>query len=252
MTGALHHRNGLRRGNWSVPEMERLRFLLPRRGVDVTATLLRRSPGSVQRKAQALLRVPPRRGNWTESDDALLRDSWGALDIRLLALMSGRSVVDLRRRTVELRARRRSGPWSHAEKQRLKDLYGTRADADLEICFSRAIADIAAMAGELCLAKDKRFAAHRSSVRKGAAPQPTGRAGRMPRWTGEEVARLREIYADRENIDVARALGRTVTSVANKANQLGLRKSTRVLADIGRTNVALRHGVAGAAGDAAF
>jgi hypothetical protein len=266
MTGALHHRNGLRRGNWSVQELERLRFLLPRRGVEVTATLLRRSPGSVQRKAQTLLRVPQRRGDWTDSDDGLLRDSWGALDIRLLALMSGRSVVDLRRRATELRARRRSGPWSHAEKQRLKDLYGTRADADLEVCFSRAIADIATMAGELCLAKDKRFAAHRAGARsdvrpgdgrkggagKGDVELPSGCSGRMPRWTEEETLRLRQLYADRENIDVARALGRTVTSVANKANQLGLRKSTRLLADIGRTNVAVRHGSADAAGDSAF
>jgi len=39
----------LRRGNWSVQELERLRHLLPRRGVDDAARLLRRSPESVRR-----------------------------------------------------------------------------------------------------------------------------------------------------------------------------------------------------------
>ena len=32
---------GLRRGNWSVQELERLRLLLPQRGVEGTAALLR-------------------------------------------------------------------------------------------------------------------------------------------------------------------------------------------------------------------
>ena len=35
--------NPLRRGNWSVQELARLRLLLPQRGVEQTAVLLRRS-----------------------------------------------------------------------------------------------------------------------------------------------------------------------------------------------------------------
>jgi hypothetical protein len=223
--------SGLRRGNWSVQELERLRQLLPRRGVEATATLLRRSPASVLKKAALLLRVPPRRGDWTDSDDALLRESWGAVEPRLLATMLGRPAADVRRRAAMLRSRVRSGPWARAELQLLKALYGTRRDADLEVCCSRASADIAAMAARLCLAKDKRFA-----VASGA---------RMPRWTADEVQALRAAYADRDNLEVARLIGRTVTSVANKANQLGLRKSPTLLTDIGRANVALRYAEAG-------
>jgi hypothetical protein len=222
----------LRRGNWSVQELERLRQLLPRRGVQATATLLRRSVASVLKKAAMLLRVPPRRGDWTDSDDALLRESWGAVEPRLLATMLGRPAADVRRRAGVLRARARRGPWSRAEQQQLKELYGTRSDEDLEVCCSRARADIAAMAAQLCLAKDKRFAA-----RSGA---------RMPRWTDPEVQRLRAVYADRDNLEVARLVGRTVTSVANKANQLGLRKSPTLLTDIGRSNVAVRYRETGA------
>jgi hypothetical protein len=136
-----------------------------------------------------------------------------------------------------LRARVRRGAWSRAERQLLKELYGTRSDEDLEVSCSRARADVAAMAAQLCLAKDKRFAA-----RSGA---------RMPRWTAAEVERLRQLYPDRDNLEVARRIGRTVTSVANKANQLGLRKSPSLLADLGRSNVAVRYrerGVAAASG----
>jgi len=225
----------LRGGNWSVQELERLRQLLPRRGVADTALLLRRSPACVHRKALQLLRVPPRRGPWTESDDAQLRESWGVVELQLLAPMTGRSHAELRKRAAELRGSLRTGPWSHAERQLLKDFYGTRRDEDLEVALQRPRHEIAAEARVLCLAKDKRFVAHAAAA--------VGR--RMPRWSHAEVARLREIYADRDNLAVARALGRTVASIANKANLLGLRKSPAVLADIGRNNIRLRYGATG-------
>lgn len=228
----------LRRGNWSVQELERLRLLLPRRGVETMAILLRRSAASVQRKAIDLLRVPPRRGDWTASDEALLRGAWGALDLRLLSVMLGRPAGEVRRRAQELRQRVRIGEWSRADQLSLKDLYGTRGDDDLEVCLSRPRQEITSMAKRLCLAKDKRFAAHAPSARE------PGRDGvrRMPRWTAEQVEQLRLLYADRDNLAVARALGRTVTSVANKANLLGLRKSRLMLTDIGRLNVRSRYG----------
>ena len=112
----------LRRGNWSVQEMERLRLLLPNRGVEQTALLLRRSPDSVLRKALDLLRVPPRRGAWTESDDWQLRQAWGAVEIRLLAPMLGRPSSEVRQRAGQLRQHRSQGDWTRAELQLLKKL----------------------------------------------------------------------------------------------------------------------------------
>lgn len=232
----------LRRGNWSVAELERLRQLLPRRGVAAMAALLRRSPASVQRKAAELLRVPVRRGDWTASDEQLLREAWGALDPRLLAIALGRPVVDVRRRAEALRRSLRDGPWTRDEEALLKALYGTRLDHDLEVSLSRPAAAIADKAAQLCLAKDKRFPA--SPVLDGTEPRG-GR--RMPRWTPEEVERLRTLYPGRGNLDVARELGRTVTSVANKAHQLGLHKDAAMLTKIGRANVGWRHGQAGGA-----
>lgn len=236
----------LRRGNWSVQELERLRQLLPRRGVVATALLLRRSVDSVVKKAMEKLKVPPRRGPWTGSDDERLRESWGAIDPRLLGPMLGRPAAEVVRRAADLRRQLRSGPWERAELQQLKDLYGTRNDADLEVALLRPRLEVATMAAQLCLAKDKRFVAQAET--KGAsesvAAVPAARRP-MPRWKPAEIARLVELYSEHDNLAVARQLGRTVTSVANKANQLGLKKSPRLLADIGRTNVGLRYGRAG-------
>ena len=237
----------LRRGNWSVQELERLRQLLPRRGVADTAVLLRRTESSVFRKALRLLRVPQRRGAWTASDDARLRECWGAVDERLLGPMSGRPLAEVRKRIVELRSQLRTGPWSPEERQLLKELYGTRKDEDLEIALGRSRDDLAAKARELCLAKDKRFRAHADGDTFAAATGASAASGErpprseMPRWTHEQVEKLRALYADRDNLAVAREIGRTVASVANKANLLGLKKCPRLLADIGRANVAFRY-----------
>lgn len=232
----------LRRGNWSVQELERLRGLLPRRGVEATAGLLRRSPESVLKKALSLLRVPPRRGDWTEGDDRLLRLSWGAVDARLLGPMLGRPTAEVRRRAAQLRAQPRVGAWSPAEQKLLKQLYGTRDDRDLEVCLQRPEREIAAVAQRLCLAKDKRYLARWSGPSPRPASEARERRARMPRWTAAEIQRLRAVYPDHDNLTVARQLGRSVTSVANKANQLGLKKSSAVLAAIGRTNISIRYG----------
>lgn len=232
----------LRRGNWSVQELERLRLLLPHRGVAHTAVLLRRSPDSVQRKALLLLRSPLRQGPWSHGDDQQLRRAWGALEPGLLGPLLGRPSGEVRRRAEELRREMRGGPWSREEQRLLKKLYGTRRDEDLEVCLQRDRVEIKAVAKQLCLAKDKRLRA-----KLHGSPQPGGgtaagvRPSSMPRWTAEDVGRLRELYPHYDNLTVARALGRTVTSVANKACQLGIKKSSEVLANIGRANIAVRY-----------
>lgn len=236
----------LRRGNWSVQELERLRQLLPRRGVADTALLLRRSAESVHKKALDLLKVPSRRGAWTGSDDERLRESWGAVEPRLLGPLLGRQPADVVRRAAELRSRQRQGPWSRAELQLLKDVYGTRRDDDLEVVLQRPRAEIERMAGSLCLAKDKRFAAQAERrVAGGERGSPASRH-RMPRWQTGEVALLLQIYPELDNLEVARRLGRSVTSVANKAHQLGLHKDAELLSRIGRANVGWRYGQVGA------
>ena len=223
-----------RRGNWSVQELERLRFLLPRRGVADTAVLLRRSADSVRRKAIQLFARTNKSTEWDAEDDAMLRQSWGAVDPRLLSVILDRPVPEILHRVANQRTDLRVGDWTRDELRQLKELYGTRTDEDLEVCLSRGRGDIREMAGRLCLSKDKRFTKQRMGVK-------TERGMRMPRWTAAEITRLRELYCGSDNLAVARELGRSVASVANKANQLGLRKDPQLLAQIGRKNVALRY-----------
>jgi hypothetical protein len=112
----------------------------------------------------------------------------------------------------------------------------------------RSHSEIAMAAHRMCLAKDKRFqsacdnaaADNAPRVGKSGKPKPVVRS-RMPRWTSTEVERLRQIYPDHDNLAVARELGRSVTSVANKAFQLGLHKSAALLTSIGRSNIAHRY-----------
>lgn len=225
---------GRRRGNWSVQELTRLRQLLPRRGVADTASRLRRSPDSVRRKALEMLRVPLRRTPWTDAEDLQLRDSFGVVDQRLLAVMLGRTPAEVVRRADLLRAGLRTGPWRRDELLRLRRFYGTRADTDLEVCLLRCRREIVDQARRLCLAKDKRLA-HDLVVRRLSPPQ------RMPRWRPAEIEELCRLYPDLENHAVATALGRSVTAVANKAHRLGLEKSPALLARLGRDNVAVRY-----------
>lgn len=219
-----------RRGNWSVQELERLKHLLPRRGVDDTAILLRRSADSVRRKALELFRSGSRRTAWTADEDLDLRRSHGALEPRLLAVVLRRPLQDVLARIETLRRQLRKGPWTRQDVRMLKEYYGTRTDEELEICLLRPREEIQQRAAEMCLQKDKRFHKARTAERQS-----------MPRWTEAEIRRLAELYPTHPNLEVARLLGRSVASVANKANHLGLKKTSELLADIGRTNVSIRY-----------
>lgn len=215
------------RGSWSSPELMRLRELFPRTTTERVARLLGRSVEAVIRRAQQMFCRETQTGQWTVGDDDLLRRGHGVHDVATLAMIVARTPQDVISRLEEFRAELRSGRWNDDEVALLKDLYGTRSADELATCLSRSTADIAAKAVELCLAKDK------------AARLP-GDTIRMPRWTAAEIARLRELYSNQENVEIARQLGRSVASVANKACQLGLGKGRPALRRMGRANLARR------------
>lgn len=121
-------------------------------------------------------------------------------------------------------------PWTGPELAEFKRLYGGRPDGWLAEHFACTEADVAEKAAELALSKNK--AAF-------AAPF------KMPRWTPEAVALLRERYDETSNLELARLLGRSIKSVVSKAHNLGLRKSEARLKDMGRENVMRRWGAEG-------
>ncbi len=223
----------MRNGNWSAQELERLKILYPQGGERHASRLLRRSVVSVRKRTVELYRRRIRRGPWEPDEDDRLRLSYGILNPRGLCLVLARSRKDVLERIRHLREKRRRGPWVRDEEILLKRIYPNRSDEDLEVCISRSRAQIAKMAARLCLAKDKRFTA--------AVASPSTAKTSMPRWSRDDVVNLRELYPDRENLEIAQTLGRSVVSVANKASQLGLRKSQIALARMGRANVARRY-----------
>lgn len=125
----------------------------------------------------------------------------------------------------------RQRPWTRAEIASLKGTYGSHTDEELAERFGRSVRQVRALAAELRLGKDKAF------LYSLVGP----RATHMPRWEAADVRLLRRWYATRSNLEIARALGRSVTSVVSKARLLGLRKSARRLRDMGRQNVSVRY-----------
>ena len=57
-----------RRGNWSTPEIDRLRELFVHGGVRHAAQVLRRSEGTILRKATAVFARKVNRGEWTREE----------------------------------------------------------------------------------------------------------------------------------------------------------------------------------------
>jgi hypothetical protein len=63
----------------------------------------------------------------------------------------------------------------------------------------------------------------------------------MPRWTEEEIAKLRDMYPGESNLHIAQVLARSVKSIVSKAHNMGLKKDPSRLREMGRENVSLRY-----------
>lgn len=222
---------GLKRGNWSIHDLVRLRALYPKSREESVARLLRRSVPSVHRKARQIFAAISMGREWSGGDDLRLREGFGVLDFNALCLVLGRSAADVSARIATMRTNLRvDRRWTRVEIGLLKRLYGSRSDEDLVVCLSRSVHHVRAKAQELCLSKDKGFLA-----KVGDATQS------MPRWRDEETVLLRQLYPTTSNLTLAQRFHRSVASVANKANQLGLKKGSSVLEEMGRRNVSARY-----------
>lgn len=195
------------------------------------ARALQRSVASVQRMAAKVFPAVIRTGPWTEHEMLELRRHIGACAPAVIARILGRSLVEVNARIFELGRLRRHGAWTRDEIAEFKRLYATRTDQDLGRIFGRDLAQIEGLARELTLAKDKAFARR---LRGWGAT-------RMPRWRSEEIEFLEREYAARPNLELARALGRSLKSLVSKSHHLGLRKSSERRRRMGQENVALRY-----------
>lgn len=63
-----------------------------------------------------------------------------------------------------------------------------------------------------------------------------------PRWESDEVQFLIDAYPDAPNAEIARVIGRRVSSIVFKAHRLGLCKSAERLRQMGQENISKRWG----------
>lgn len=194
---------------------------------------LHRPPASVRKMAETIFTDPVRTGEWKEAEIKKLKKYLGICEVDIIARIFGRAPADVAAQIEKFDDVQTDGDWAQEELADLKRLYGTRTDRNIARIFGRSEASVTAKATELCLAKDKAF------VRKLSGEEATTR---MPRWTAEEIEKLKGMYANFSNLEIAQALNRSVKSVVSKAHIIGLKKDPKRLQDMGRQNVSLRYG----------
>jgi hypothetical protein len=214
-----------------MAEQARLRELYGLRDEAAIARELMRPVDGVARMAKRLFPQEERSGPWTASDTLKLKRYLGATTPEVIARILGRRVEEVTAQIFELGRIQGQGAWTRAEIADFKRIYGTRRDEDLARIFGRSEREIRELAQKKRLCKDKAF------LRKLHGRPST----RMPRWTAEELEILRREYPDRSNVELARRLGRSEKSIVSKAHNLGLKKSSERLQEMGRVNVSVRY-----------
>lgn len=223
--------------------------------------------------------VAPRRGRWSQAEQARLKELYGLREDAAIARELKRPVASIRRMAEKLFARApRIGPWTANEVMELRRYLGATSPEVISRVFARPIEEVNERIFELGriqrdgswsrdeLAEFKRIYGTRTdedlsrifgrsvgSIEKLAdelalakdkafVRKLVGEAStRMPRWREEELELLRRDYPVASNLEIARTLGRSVKSVVSKAHHLGLKKSTERLRVMGRENVSLRY-----------
>ena len=224
--------------------------------------------------------VPSRKGRWSQSEIAKLRDLYGLRDERAIARELKRSPASVRRMAESIfRSASRTGPWSAQEVKQLKHYLGASSAEVIGRILGRDPSEIESKILELGRLQQpqkrwtrmetqrfKRIYGTRSDedlgvifgrpvaevVRharilclakdKAFVRRRDGKgATRMPRWSEDELELLRRDYARGSNIDIAKRLGRSVKSVVSKAHHIGLKKDPERLREMGRQNVSLRY-----------
>jgi len=222
-----------RRGRWTVEEVEWFKELWGLRDEETIARELGRLPESLRRMARKVFDGPVRTGPWSAEEVLRLKQYIGGSRLQTIAQVFSRSVEDLRTKLAQLAVDVSNDPLDQEEQATFKRVFGTRTDEDLALIFGRRLDVIRETAKELCLSKDKGFLR-----REGDGDEPT----RMPRWTPEDLEILATLYASVSNLEIARRLDRSVKSVVSKANHMGFYKDPARLQEMGRENVARRHG----------
>lgn len=221
----------------------------------------------------------PRRGRWSQSEVARLRELYGLREERAIARELNRPVASVRKMAEQIfRSAPRTGPWTAKEVVDLKKYLGGTTNDVIARILGRPVDEVAQQIGELRrfqqtgrwtqeeIAEFKRLYGTRTdedlAVIFGRTIESVKRLGaryclakdkafvrkltgssatRMPRWSTSEIEALMEMYSTAANLDIAARLNRSVKSVVSKAHNLGLKKEADRLREMGRENVGMRY-----------
>jgi DNA-binding Lrp family transcriptional regulator len=221
----------------------------------------------------------PRRGRWSQSEIARLKEFYGLKDERAIARELSRPVESVRKMAASLfPAAVRSGPWSAAEVAELKRYIGGATPDVIARILGRSVEDLERKVEELRsktsggrwtqeeLVEFKRMYGTRTdqdlalifersveAVKRLASKFCLAKdkaflkklvgpsASKMPRWEPAEIEKLVVLYPVEPNLGIAQKLNRSVKSVVSKAHNLGLKKVPDRLRQMGRENVSLRY-----------
>jgi hypothetical protein len=223
--------------------------------------------------------VTPRRGRWSQAEQARLKELYGLRDDVVIARELKRPVASIRRMAEKLFASApRQGPWTADEVMNLRRYLGATSPEVIARILGRPLPEVNERIFELGrilrddewtreeLVEFKRIygtrtdddlarifgrpieiihalaSQHALAKVKAFVRKLTGAAStRMPRWREEELELLRRDYPTKSNLELARSLNRSVKSVVSKAHHMDLKKSTERLRSMGRENVSLRY-----------
>ena len=232
-----------------------------------------------ERKEENNRGAKPRRGRWSQSEVARLKELYGLREDAAIARELNRPLSSVRKMAEKIfPVVERTGPWSEEEVERLKEYLGASKPAVIARILGRPEAEVSEHIARLAqiqrdlpwtrdeLVRFKRIFGTRTdedlaavfgrslqSIRALAAKHALAKdkafkrrlegeaSTRMPRWSAEEVELLRQLYPSVANLEIAQRLKRTVKSVVSKAHNLELKKSNERLKEMGRQNVSLRY-----------
>ena len=158
-------------------------------------------------KAQAL-GLTANRMSWTESEIAFLEESYGVLSPQEISEMVNHPAKSIITKAKELGLANKRQPWTEAETERLLELYNDEAQYSL--------ATIASMMNR-----------NRGRIRNEMRKLGLDTARTLPApWSETEIAFLRANYGVMSDEEIGQALGRSATTVVNKAQKMKLLKGT--------------------------
>lgn len=221
----------------------------------------------------------PRRGRWSQAEQARLKELYGLRDDAAIARELKRPVASIRKMAEKLfSGQHRTGPWTAKEVMDLRRYLGATSPEVIarilgrtsdevneriielgrirrggtwtreevaefkRIYGTRTDDDLSRIFGRSVEEIERVALEHALAKDKAFVRKLRGEAAtQMPRWKDEELEVLKRDYPVLSNLEIAQALGRSVKSVVSKAHHLGLKKSSERLRRMGRENVSLRY-----------